>query len=151
MEELIEKYCDNSDESFTCEPIVQKNTNLVDEKVSQLVRHQLENRLTYTSMVGTAQLMNGMPGAEIIMPDTKYKILNRVSAAVPPEYYIICKCENLVKNRQKCDRCQYTPKKCSKTNNFIAYIPVIPQIKEVLNKHLDVVIDYLERNHEIKI
>lgn len=51
-ENLFEKYGDGN-ELFTREPVIQKNTNLVDDKVSQLVRHQIQNRSTHESMVGS--------------------------------------------------------------------------------------------------
>lgn len=61
---------------------------------------------------------------------------------------MICKCENLVKDGDLCQKCGAHAKKNTKTSNYIAYIPLIPQIKMIFSSNYGKVIEYLTRERE---
>lgn len=137
-----------NDENLKCEREQCVNLNAADKKVIELVDHQFKNHMSYTATVNTAKLMNNMPGVELAVPESKCQIMNRVPRPFSPEYFVICQCENLVKNGEKCDRCFSLAKKNSKQNNFVAYIPIIPQVKAVLNEKLEIILNHLKREHK---
>lgn len=144
LRELMDKY---SSDEYACEPPPKRNkpVNPVDQKLLQLVEHQLENNLSLKSAANTAKLMNGMPGAEFFLPETRKQIKNRIERPNSYDYFVFCTCKDLVRDGDKCEKCKLRAKKDSKKNNFIVSFQIIPQIKAILaNSHLQI-LEYLNR------
>lgn len=141
--DLIDKY--GEEDLFVCEHSPGMSMNPTDEKVQDFLEFQLKNGLSKRSTVDLAKMMNKMPAASILMPESKYALKNRVKPLLPFKYFVICKCENLVLDGEMCNLCATQVKKDSKANNFLSYIPILPQIKSVLSTQYNTIIQYFER------
>lgn len=141
LERLLLEY---DDESYECESVInEKSMNHVDKKTLELLEIQLKNKLSYKSTADVAKLVNS--GADFIVPDTVKKIKSEIKVASIHEYFVICKCKNLVKDAGTCSVCNITAKKNSKKNNFIVSFPLLPQIKSILMKYYEQIMQYMNR------
>lgn len=147
IKNLLDEY---GDDSYECELVNKKvYQNPVDEKSEQLIKHHLENGMSYKNVENIAKMMNRMPGAELSIPDKKGKLKSVIiKDRVTYEYHVFCKCDNLVKDGSKCEKCGTLAKKNSKTNNFLVSISLIPQVKSVLETNYDQIMQYIEREHD---
>lgn len=68
IKRLINEY---EDDNFDIENTQEVNLNPVDEKLIDLVEHQLKNRLTMRGTVECAKLLNSMPNSDFQIPETK--------------------------------------------------------------------------------
>lgn len=147
LQHLLNKY---SSDEYSCEPSPKRNkpVNSVDEKLLQLIQHQLTNQLSLKSTTDTAKLMNSMPGAEFSLPETREQIKNRIQPQHSYDYLVICECKSLVKDGDVCEKCNIHAKKNSKKNNFIVSFDIIKQIKSILAQKYVQILEYLNRNHD---
>lgn len=127
LKDLLDKY-DGDDKECVCQQPKTINTNPADQKFQELIQHQIRNNLTHKATVETAKLINNMPGLDIQLPDSRDKIRRNLKNTAP-QFYVICKCENLIKEKQICEKCNVPVKRGRE--NFIAYIPIIPCEKNV--------------------
>lgn len=148
LDRILEEYGSDDDDAYASQLIFNQSTkNPVEQKTIQLLQNQLKNHLTNTCTANVSKLMNSMPGAEFCIPSTTNRMKNLVEPSIPYDIYIICSCDSLVKNNEKCEKCNVLAKKNSKANNFIVSFPLIPQIQLVLSARLNQVMQYLNRGH----
>lgn len=103
LKRLFDEY---NDENYIIEEKVKQEINQVDEKTIELIQHQLVNNLSYKCTVNTSILMNSMPGVELNIPKTKKDIKSRFTSDLNFECYVICSCENLIKDSEFCENCK---------------------------------------------
>lgn len=104
----IKRHLDEYEQdSYECESVGNIRKNPVDKKTQELLKHQLEYNLSYKNTESIAEMMNEMPGAEFVVPNTKKKLKSAMTSSQYPtyEYYVFCKCDNLVKDGIKCEKC----------------------------------------------
>lgn len=64
------------------------------------------------------------------------------------KFLISCdQCNVLVEHNTKCMRCHRILKRDSKKDNYLIYMPLEPQIRQIFKKHFHVITDYLSREH----
>lgn len=145
LERLLNEYGDDCE--YECKSVKNETPlNPVDKKTIELLHHQITNKLTLKNTADVAKLMNGMPGAQFFIPDTKRGLKKHTQKSLC-EYVVFCQCNNLVKNGEICQKCNTVAEKNSKTNNFMVYFPLLPQIKSVLAKKFSEIIKHLRRKH----
>lgn len=148
LQRLINEYSDDDIDIDVACSNENKCGNVVDEKLSSLIEHRLRHGLTMRCTIDAAKMMNQMPGADVLVPETKKKIKHRSDVQFQCEYFVICRCENIVKDGELCSNRNTRVKKNSKTNNFIVSFPLVPQIKSALSTHYSEITEYLNREHE---
>lgn len=137
----------DSDEEIFVEK--EKHSNIIREKICEISQMQLKNRFSYASVGSVVKLMNDIPGTQIQIPQNKKKNQKMAaqSTTIVPIYFVICnKCSELTEDGGKC-QCGAITKKESKTDNFIVYFPLVPQICQILRKHFQVIMEYMNRQH----
>lgn len=124
-----------------------KNTNL--EKCNEIFQMQIKSRLSNVDTAKAVDLMNSMPETSLKVPKNpmKYVVTN-----IDFQILFHCeKCDEIILGENTCDQCGSNFKKNSKRNNFMVYIRIEPQIRRLLNKRFDEIIQYSNREHHSDI
>lgn len=128
----------------------ESSSNVVQNKIKEISKVQIKNKLSYQGVCSVVKLMNDMPGSSIKLPECK-KSLQKLSPGTTigePIYLVLCEtCDELVANGENCPICNIIAKKVSKKNNFLVHFPLLPQICRILKLNLDEIIKYLHREH----
>lgn len=138
----------DTDTDIDVEPNAKRKClNMVDQKICEISKTHIQNRLPYRCVSEVTKLMNEMPGAQISIPDTKTAFKQSVIDLGPEKYLVLVfcsKCNELVEESNVCE-CGQIVKRNSKKNNFLIHFPIIPQIKRQLHKHFEKVMSHLHR------
>lgn len=139
----------DSDSDVDCGHELEQNKhrpqNINSEKCSEVIQMQIKNRLTHKATHRVVNFTNSMPGASIKIPRNPIKHVTR-----DIDFQILFNCDScneIIVNENACNHCGHSYKKNSKQNNFLVYIPLEAQIRRLLNKYFNKIIDYLNREH----
>lgn len=121
--------------------------HVISEKICELSKLQIKNRLSYRATCEVSKLMNSMPNTVIKLPPR----IGRMQLLFENfDYYtlLICdKCDELSDENAKVCGCGQTIKKDSKKNNFLIHFDVRSQIDHILHENFDMIVAYLKREH----
>lgn len=93
-------------------------------------------------------MMNEMPGAAINIRLDRNSVKQLAFKQFEHQILIQCeRCDDLVIENTKCNKCKRLLLKDSKKCNFLAYIPFEQQIRFLLDKYFDIIVAYLNREH----
>lgn len=124
--------------------------HIICEKISELNEIQIKNKRSYKATEDVVKLMSEMPNSSIKLPNRKKTIDALTYKSVNYSILVICdKCNEMIENNSMC--CGQTMKMDSKKNNFIVHFSVVQQIHNILCKHFNVIIDYLNRERELDV
>lgn len=122
-----------------------------DEHFSELIRHQIQCKLSDTALQRTAKFAN--QNSTFTLPSSVFKIkkrsedLRKRTYNLDYETLIQCiKCEEVVNKREKlCKNCQTSIEKSLKKRKYMIYIPIEQQIQKTLSEHFSEIIEFLNR------
>lgn len=121
---------------------------LMEKKIAEVTKLQIETKLSYSATSKVLKIMNKMPNTSIQLPTDPKSIRNITSSSLQSICLIKCEtCNDLVEHNKKCTQCDRILKKDSKKNNFLVYISLEQQIRQIINRHFDQIITYLNREH----
>lgn len=151
----LQHFLDLSDSDSDSEDVLTSRRiakpNLLDDKIHGISETQLKNKISYKGVTDILKLMNGMPGASIKLSSNVRQFQNTIieSSVIQPVYLVFCgKCDELVEDESECVKCGSTAKKCSKKNNFLVHLPLIPQICRILTLHFNDIMVHLHRERD---
>lgn len=117
--------------------------------MDNLIAHFIKHKLTFECLESTVELMNGMPGATVKLPASKYKLLKyfKSRSSLIHRYHIFCEpckifSECLPENVKKWTCSQCAVKLSTRETNYFVYIQLEGQIKQILLKHWDKIQHY---------
>lgn len=112
--------------------------------VNKLLKFQAEQNISNAATVRIAQIQNEMEGSQIEISLDMRKLIKNADRRYSFEYYVFCeKCKEVVKSGNYCPQCDI---KTTKTrDNFFVYIPIKQQIALTLHKHLDAIMEFVEK------
>lgn len=130
------------------------NIRFVEKRTIELVQHQLASRINHEKTLKTAKLLND--DSSVYLPETKFKIRRCTSRlrkyGLKYDILILCKrCDEIMKKGSNCPRCRLSAKKQAKTNDYLIYIYLEPQLKQVLNEQFHEILDFIgrEKKHDV--
>lgn len=148
LKRLINQY---DDDEVCVSSLDKQNFNPFDNKIVTLIKHQIENNLTMRCTAKTAKILNSMSNCGVSLPESEISIKSKMKVSLTPQYFVICRSENIVKNGELCTDCGFAEKKNAKTNNYIVSIPLLPQIQSVLSRNYNKIMHYLNRERELGV
>lgn len=118
------------------------------DPVTNVIKTVMENKLksngTLKSVQNVVEIINGL-SSQIKLPTNKDVLKKEAVLRFHRKFLIFCKkCNELCNEKNWCGTCGIATKKTK--NNFVVYIPIEEQIKATLDKHFDVIVDYMSRN-----
>lgn len=108
LKRLINEY---EDDEICVSSSKRANSNPFDDKIVNLIQHQIENGLTMRCTTKTAKLLNSMSSCDVTIPESEKSIKSKMKVSLSPQCYVICQCESLVKDGEKCAGCGIHAKK----------------------------------------
>lgn len=115
--------------------------------IRKLMQYFVKHRSSFSCLEDTAKLMNSMPGARVQLPVTKYKLLREFMLlnSFNIQYYISCdRCNIYTKcieeKEFRCSKCAAVLK--LREMNYFVYIPVVYQLKYMLQRFWSVIADF---------
>lgn len=122
--------------------------HITTEKICKVNEVQIKNKLSYRATSQVLKLMNEMPDTTINLPNSKKGVQSLTHKKLDYKFLVICdKCDELNEDETECN-CGQIVKVDSKKNNFSVHFDLAPQIYQILWKNFDVIIKYLNREHE---
>lgn len=118
---------------------------MLEDLFSLFIRH----KWSLKSLEDVAKFVNSIPGSNIRLPTTKYSLLQdywRYSCISPFQYYFCVTCKTYTKkdfSKKKDRKCEHCKQQCGKDNFFIIF-GLKDQIKAVLQKYFNEIIEYRE-------
>lgn len=89
-----------------------------------------------------------MPNTTIKLPSDKWTFRSLSHEKINYKYFVVCdNCSEISEKETEC-YCGQKLKIDSKKNNFLVHFNVISQISHILCKNFDVIMNYLNRQHE---
>lgn len=126
--------------------------NIVNGLINKIAKQQIKGKMSYVSASETVKLMNDMPNAAVEIQFNKKTVKNLADKAFEHRILILCeKCDELVEEKSTCKKCKCVMLKNSKKDNFLVYIPIEQQIRQLLNKYFDTIVAYVNREQGIGI
>lgn len=120
----------------------ESHQNVQEQLIKQLFSLFIRHRWTLTSLEDTAKLMNSMPGAEIILPTTKYRLIKQLlnmSNITATQNFFCQSCKTFTKiefsNDSKTKKCVNCGKKLG--DNFFVSFNLREQLVRVIDSHYD--------------
>lgn len=142
----------DSENDEQCLEIKKPRLNLVEGLTQKIAREQIKEKMSYKGAAKVAKLMNDMPNAAVKINLNRKTVKTCVNK--PFEYKILLFCEtcnDFVENETMCGTCKRAISKNSKQYNYMVYIPIESQIRQIINKHFDVIIDFSNRERSKSI
>lgn len=127
-----------------------KVTNPIAQITNQILLDRANFNKSYAAASAHSKSINTVPGAQIRIPTEKNKMKREATLKYQYETYIFCDfCDILFKKGESCENCGKVTKK--RKNNYFIYIPILQQIKHMLNKYLDLILQHIgkERNEQV--
>lgn len=122
--------------------------NIVNGLINKVAQVQIKEKMSYKGSTGMVELMNNMPNVAIEIPFNRKTVKKYSNKAFEHRILVFCeRCNALAEHETKCQTCERVMLKNSKKYNYMVYIPVEPQIRQILNKYFDVIKEYLDREH----
>lgn len=136
---------DSSDEDEI--PQKKKYRSEINRLVNQSVQLQVRNKLSNRAHSNVLKFVNDV-NSSLKIPNS----LNAIKKCTETnfEYKILLECQNcfeINKEIPNCLCCGSPMKKDSKKNNFLVHMPLKQQIQQLLDKHFEQIIAYLNREH----
>lgn len=123
--------------------------NIVHQRLEKVVDLQLNNKFSLKATSSVVKLMNTLPNSDLHLPESVKAIKQHLNYKINYKFYIKCEqCDELVEHSKKCQECQECQQilyRDSKKSNFLVYFELETQIRNILQKYFDVIIDYLNR------
>lgn len=120
--------------------------NDVNKLIDQVAIEQIKEKMTYKGAAKMTSLMNSMPNAAIKIPLNRKNIKKHASKAFGYRVLVHCEiCDDLIEEKKNCSGCGRMMLKDSKKCNYMIYMPIEPQIKQILTKYFDVILAYMNR------
>lgn len=150
----ISEFFENCSNGFSsdedCEQTLLKkkpSSNIVVQKINKVVDIQIQNKLSHQATCSVVKLLNDHNN-EIKLPEDKRAIKAYAYDENDYKFFVKClECDEMIEHDTKCVKCQRLMKIDSKKNNFLVYFQLEIQIKRILERHLDAIIKYLNRDH----
>lgn len=120
----------------------EKISNATNPAINDIMNLKHQHKASYSVIRDVANLFNGR-NPEISLPTNKKQLKKSTEMRFEREFVLICKCDNIYDENGFCSRCKVQNKK--KKSNFMVIIPIEQQIKYLLDKYFDIIIEYKER------
>lgn len=145
---FLEKDSDDSDSDLE-ETMPNKMTrkHILTEKISAVSNVHIKNKFSYKATSEVIKMMNGMPNATVKLPVDIRAIKSLTHKKFDYNIFVICEiCDELIPDKSTCV-CGRKMMKNSKKNNFLVHFPLEIQIRLILERHFDAIVEYLNREH----
>lgn len=148
LSEFLEE-CSDSD----CESDLEKYgpnerpRNIISKKVNEVINVQIKNQFSYEATSNVFKLLNEMPGSIIQLPVDKRSTKSLTYKKFEYNILVVCgNCDEINFNRSEC-ACGQLMVMNSKKNNFLIHFPLEIQVRLILERHFDIILEYLNRKH----
>lgn len=145
---FLDSNSDSESDSEECVPKKKPRINILAEKNKEVCTIQIKNQLTTVATSKVCKLMNGMPNTTLKIP-VDHRTRNMLAEKnIDYNVFVICeKCDELNPDHSVC-QCGQPILKNSKKNNFLIHFPLEVQLRRMLEKHFDAVVQYFNREHK---
>lgn len=144
--ENISSDCSSDDEQSLLKK--ESRSNIVVEKINKVVDTQIQNKLSHEATCSVVKLLNEHNN-RIKLPESKGAIKAYAYDENEYKFFMKClECDEMIEHDTKCTKCERLMRIDSKKNNFLVYFQLEHQIKRILERHLETIINYLNRDHE---
>lgn len=126
-----------------------------DELIKRFLTLSMRHNLTKAAIEDVAKVLNSVPGAAIQIPTTKYLLIKEFISKSPVEiynYYFCSKCNEFSKYEfsKRISRCDLCTADLTQTKTSFIYMPVALQLKQLLSKYFDEIVQYRKKCEERK-
>lgn len=140
-----DRYSDSDSEETV--PNKMSPKHIITEKISAVSNVHIKNKFSYKATSEVIKLMNEMPNATVKLPVDIRAIKTLTHKKFDYNIFVMCEtCDELIPDKSKCI-CGRLMTMNSKKNNFLVHFPLEIQIRLILEKHFDTVVEYLNRKH----
>lgn len=128
-------------------PKTKSSSNVVVQTINKVVDVQIQNKLSHQATCSVVKLLNSHNN-DIKLPENKSAIKAYAYDENDYKFFVKClDCDEMIEHDTKCIKCQRLMKIDSKKNNFLVYFQLEHQIRRILERHLETIISYLNRDH----
>lgn len=113
--------------------------------MKQVMNYKIKSNVPFSNVVSVAKLLNSQPNPIVQIPNNKASLLKKnASMRFTREFILICsKCKTLCNENAMCGKCKCIIKK--QKSNFVVKIPIEQQIKYLVNKNFDIILNHMNR------
>lgn len=148
LSKFLETISDSDSDFEEFIPKEKPGKNITTEIIKEVTTIQTKNQLTFAATSKVCKLMNIMPNTTMKLPIDIRTIKTLAEKKFDYNIFVICdECDELNANQSVC-ACGRLMSMDSKKNNFVVHFPLEIQLRLILDKYFDVLIQYLNRDHK---
>lgn len=134
--------CSDLDSSGSCN-VQAQNRHPLSAAINTVMGHKAKFYETLNSAAHISDILNNVPNAIVQTPTNKQILKRKTNMRFTRKYILFCDTCDEMCDDGWCSTCELKTKK--RKSNFMIYIPLEQQIKYSLNKHFELISDYLNR------